>query len=71
MPEDRRLAATMFTDIVGYTALMGKDEDQAYEWLDYAIDEYDSIIIWLKVDPTDRYRIPENRGVMNYIKKQD
>jgi TolB-like protein len=29
MPEDRRLAAIMFTDIVGYTALMGADEDRA------------------------------------------
>jgi len=33
MPEDRRLAAIMFTDIVGYTALMGKDEDRAFEIL--------------------------------------
>jgi len=33
MPEDRRLAAIMFTDIVGYTALMGKDEDQAFDIL--------------------------------------
>ncbi len=33
MPEDRRLAAIMFTDIVGYTALMGKDEDRAFETL--------------------------------------
>ena len=31
--EDRRLAAIMFTDIVGYTALMGKDEDQAFQLL--------------------------------------
>ena len=30
MPEDRRLAAIMFTDIVGYTALMGSDEDRAF-----------------------------------------
>ena len=29
----RRLAAIMFTDIVGYTALMGKDEAAAFELL--------------------------------------
>jgi len=33
MPEDRRHAAIMFTDIVGYTALMGSDEDQAFDML--------------------------------------
>jgi TolB-like protein/class 3 adenylate cyclase len=33
MPEDRRLAAIMFTDIVGYTALMGSDEDKAFQIL--------------------------------------
>jgi class 3 adenylate cyclase len=33
MPVDRRLAAIMFTDIVGYTSLMGKDEDQAFKIL--------------------------------------
>ncbi|MFC2123321.1 adenylate/guanylate cyclase domain-containing protein [Bacteroidota bacterium] len=33
MPEDRRLAAIMFTDIVGYTALMGSDEDKAFDML--------------------------------------
>jgi len=33
MPEDRRHAAIMFTDIVGYTALMGKDEDRAFDML--------------------------------------
>ncbi len=31
--QERRLAAIMFTDIVGYTALMGKDEDRAFEIL--------------------------------------
>jgi len=33
MPVDRRLAAIMFTDIVGYTSIMGKDEDQAFKIL--------------------------------------
>ncbi len=31
--EDRRHIAVMFTDIVGYTTLMGKDEDQAFDML--------------------------------------
>ncbi len=33
MPEDRRHIAVMFTDIVGHTALMGSDEDKAFEVL--------------------------------------
>ena len=33
MPERRQLAAIMFTDIVGYTALMGSDEDKAFQVL--------------------------------------
>jgi len=33
MPEDRRLAAIMFTDIVGYTAIMGSDENKAFKIL--------------------------------------
>jgi TolB-like protein len=33
MPEDRRHIAVMFTDIVGYTALMGSDEDKAFDIL--------------------------------------
>lgn len=31
MPQSRQLAAIMFTDIVGYTALMGSDEQKAFE----------------------------------------
>ncbi len=31
MPQSRQLAAIMFTDIAGYTALMGKDEQKAFE----------------------------------------
>jgi TolB-like protein/Tfp pilus assembly protein PilF len=34
MPSSRQLAAIMFTDIVGYTALMGRDELKAFELLD-------------------------------------
>ena len=33
MSQSRQLAAIMFTDIVGYTALMGKDEQKAFELL--------------------------------------
>lgn len=31
MPQSRQLAAIMFTDIVGYSALMGDDEDKAFD----------------------------------------
>lgn len=33
MTQTRQLAAIMFTDIVGYTALMGKDEQKAFQLL--------------------------------------
>jgi TolB-like protein/class 3 adenylate cyclase len=33
MPSTRQLAAIMFTDIVGYTALMGEDEQKGFELL--------------------------------------
>ena len=33
MSQSRQLAAIMFTDIVGYTALMGHDEHRAFELL--------------------------------------
>ena len=34
MPQSRQLAVIMFTDIVGYTALMGHDEQKAFAILD-------------------------------------
>jgi adenylate cyclase len=33
MSQSRQLAAIMFTDIVGYTALMGNDEHKAFTLL--------------------------------------
>src|ERR687890_362609 len=33
MPKSRQLAAIMFTDIAGYTALMGEDEQKAFNIL--------------------------------------
>ena len=33
MPEDRQLAAIMFTDFVRYTTLMGSDKDKAFKVL--------------------------------------
>jgi TolB-like protein len=33
MPQHRQLVAIMFTDIVGYTSLMGEDEQKAFELL--------------------------------------
>ena len=53
MPQSRQLAAIMFTDIVGYTALMGKDEQKAFDLLNKnrqiqrpIIEEYNGI--WVK-----------------------
>ena len=48
----RRLAAIMFTDIVGYTSMMGSDEDRAYEVLaknseilNQLVEKYNGILI--------------------------
>ncbi|HEU4861271.1 MAG TPA: adenylate/guanylate cyclase domain-containing protein, partial [Chitinophagaceae bacterium] len=53
MSQSRQLAAIMFTDIVGYTALMGKDEQKAFDLLNKSrqiqkpiIDEFNGV--WIK-----------------------
>ncbi len=33
MPQSRQLAAILFSDIVGYTSLMGEDEEKAFDLL--------------------------------------
>ena len=52
MSQSRQLAAIMFTDIVGYTALMGNDEQKAFDLLKRnreihlkAIEPYDGRLI--------------------------
>ena len=53
MPQARKLAAIMFTDIVGYTALMGNDEEKAFRILElnrqihkYSLQDFNGT--WLK-----------------------
>ena len=53
---ERKLAAIMFTDIVGYTALTSKDEDKAFalikkkrELLLPLVEKYDGKLIWSKI----------------------
>ena len=43
--ENRRHIAVMFTDIVGYTALMGSDEDKAFD-MRYVILDMRFTIFW-------------------------
>jgi TolB-like protein/class 3 adenylate cyclase len=45
MEPSRRLAAIMFTDIVGYTALMGSNEDKAFEVLKKNQDIHKKLIL--------------------------
>ena len=45
---DHRHAAIMFTDIVGYTALMGSDEDRAFEILHKNREIHSKLIVQFK-----------------------
>jgi class 3 adenylate cyclase len=40
MSSIRQLAAIMYTNIVGYTALMGVDEEKAFEYLELAFEQH-------------------------------
>jgi len=51
MPEDRRHIAVMFTDIVGYTALMGTDEDKAF-------DPFQKINFPFRLSPPPQFWLP-------------
>ena len=45
MPQQtHQLAAIMFTDIVGYKALMGSDEDRAFEVLKKSMEIHSKLI---------------------------
>lgn len=53
MPQIRQLSSVMFTDIVGYTSLMGRDEQKAFESLQKNRDLQKPIIeelhgLWIK-----------------------
>ena len=45
MSSSRQLAAIMFTDIVGYTALMGNDEQKAFAIEIYAIRSGNEVVV--------------------------
>ena len=47
MPIERKLAAIMFTDIAGYTALSAKDEKKDGRWTSYyknTVEKHDNLI---------------------------
>ena len=44
MSQSRQFAAIMFTDIVGYTALMGDDEESAFDLLNKNRELQESLI---------------------------
>ena len=80
MPIERKLAAIMFTDIAGYTALSAKDENKALELLDTQkqiltpiIKEFNGILhkeirlISSKLNSTDRKRFFSERKWVSQI----
>jgi hypothetical protein len=72
--KERQLAIIMFTDFVGYSAIMGSDEDKAYKWLMRCIDERDSFLHFLNVCPRKDHRIPDEprfKELMNKTGKEE
>ncbi|MFX0210025.1 MAG: tol-pal system YbgF family protein, partial [Candidatus Hodarchaeota archaeon] len=45
------------------------NKDQAYEWLERACNEHDGLLIWFKITPVDRDRIPDVPRVKALLKK--
>ena len=43
--------------------------DLAYEWLEQALNEHDSYLPWIRVDPIERYRIPDEPRFNELLKK--
>jgi hypothetical protein len=64
MPETRQLAAIMFTDIQGYTALMQQDESKAIE---LGLPDPDHFITWYDMAVYEKYQkaIHEAQRILN------
>ena len=45
------------------------DQDQAYEWVERACNEHDSFLPWVRVEPLDRDRIPDEPRYKALLKK--
>ena len=67
MSQSRQLAAIMFTDIVGYTALMGEDEQQVRQVMDdMRAADIDFLTIGQYLQPT-----PKHHGVDRFVTPEE
>jgi hypothetical protein len=64
MFKDRSLAAIMFTDILGYTALMGSEEDKAFQLLNDNRNLQRPIVKKYRGQPA---RVGNQRFIINYL----